>query len=119
MMIAHSFDHPGFGVASQLHGATYIVDATFYSPTLNDMNVVLDIALAAELLKKVLKEMNYHNLDSMDQFKGKLTTTEFLCHYIHDELSRAIFKFFSGELKIELGESHIAWASYQARVLPL
>lgn len=119
IMIAHSFAHPGFGIASQLHGATYIVDATFYSATLNDMNVVLDISQAAELLKKVLKELNYHNLDAIEKFNGKLTTTEFLSHYIHQELSREIVDFFSGDLKIELGESHVAWASYQGKVLPL
>lgn len=118
-MIAHSLDHPGFGMASQLHGATYIVDASFYSPVLNEMNVVLDIAWAADLLKKVLAELNYKNLDDMDQFRGKLTTTEYLCRYIHDELSKEIIGFFSGELRIELGESHVAWAAYQAMVTPI
>jgi len=93
-MIAHSLDHPGFGAASQLHGATYIVDASFFSPVLNEMNVVLDIALAAELLKKILMELNYKNLDAVDKLKGKITTTEFLCQYIHEELSREVVGFF-------------------------
>ena len=119
MMIAHSLNHPGFGPASRLHGATYIVDASFYSPELNEMNVVLDIAMAAEILKRILNELNYRNLDELDQFKGKLTTTEYLCHYIHETLSREIVGFFTGELKVELGESHVAWAAYQAMVLPI
>lgn len=118
-MIAHSLDHPAFGPASRLHGATYVVDATFFSAVLNDMNVVLDISQAAELLKAILKDLNYKNLDDIEELKGKITTTEYLCQYLHEKLSKEVLSFFSGELRIELGESHIAWAAYQAMVLPI
>lgn len=113
IMIAHSLHHEGFGIASQLHGATYIVDATFFSPVLNEMNVVVDIGLAAGYLKKVLSHLHFRNLDTMEEFRGSITTTEFLAAYVHRSLAGEIKPFFSGVLRIELGESHVAWASYE------
>ena len=111
-MIAHSLDHPEFGPARNLHGATYIVDATFYAEKLNEMNVVLDIGLAHDALKAVLTPLNYRNLDELPPFKGLLTTTEFLAKYIHDEVKTKVKEAFDGKIKITLGESHEAWASY-------
>jgi 6-pyruvoyltetrahydropterin/6-carboxytetrahydropterin synthase len=86
IMIAHSFAHPGFGPAQKMHGATYVVDVSFFAPELNDMAVVIDIALAHDALKEVLTPLNYQNLDELPQFEGQLTTTEFLASYIHDEV---------------------------------
>ncbi len=114
IMIAHSFAHPGFGPAQKMHGATYIVDVTFFTPTLNDMAVVIDISLAHDALKEVLTPLNYQNLDELPQFKGQLTTTEFLAKYIHDEVKKIVSGQFNGKLKVTLGESHIAWASYES-----
>lgn len=116
IMIAHSLHHPGFGIASKLHGATYIIDATFTNDMLNDMNVVIDIALAADILKDIVHRLNYKNLDEIDELKGAITTTEFMARYIHQQISGDKRLDFNGLLKVELGESHIAWASYEGKL---
>ena len=116
MMIAHSLQHPGFGPAQQLHGATYIVDATFKSEALTEMNIVIDIDKALKVLEEALKPLDYKNLDEVPALKDKLTTTEFLAAYIHAQVSEACRSYFKGVLNITLGESHIAWASYEANV---
>jgi 6-pyruvoyl-tetrahydropterin synthase len=113
-MIAHSLKHPGFGPAQNMHGATFIVDVTFFSEKLNEQNIVIDIAIAHQVLEKVLKPLDYQNLDELPQFKGKLTTTEFLANYIHQEIKAAVKTQFDGRIKVTLGESHVAWASFEA-----
>lgn len=114
IMIAHSLQHPAFGPAQKMHGATYVVDASFYSAQLNEQNIVIDIAIAHDALKDTLSPINYQNLDEYSAFEGQLTTTEFLAHYIHTQLKAKIASTFSGKIKITLGESHEAWASYEA-----
>jgi len=115
IMIAHSLGNDGyFGPAEKLHGATYIVDVTFYSKTLNDHNIVIDIAAAHQSLKNVLSPLNYKNLDEMENLKNKITTTEFMAKYIHDEIMKETESYFNGRIKVELGESHVAWASYES-----
>ena len=111
IMIAHSLPDPFFGPASNMHGATYIVTATFKSEKLNNKNVVIDIGLAQEILKKVLGELSYKNLDELPQFKDILTTTEYLASHIHQKVKEHIHHHT--RLKIELDESHIASASYE------
>lgn len=113
IMIAHSLFHPGFGKASQLHGATYVIDVLFASECLNEMNVVIDIALASDILRAITEKLNYKNLDEVEDLKGQITTTEFMARYIHDQISRHPALTFKGRLKVTLGESHIAWASYE------
>ena len=113
IMIAHSLPHPGFGPARNLHGATYVVDATFFAKELNEMSIVIDIGLAHEVLKKVLAPLAYQNLDELEAFQGVLTTTEFLAKYIHDQIKEAVADQFKGRVKVTLGESHVAWASYE------
>lgn len=113
IMIAHSFKNEIFGPAQKLHGATYIVDVTFFSEKLNPQNIVIDIALAHEVLDRILKPLNYQNLDELQQFKGVLTTTEFLCKYIHDQVKSELQSVFSGKINVTLGESHVAWATYE------
>ncbi|GAB5523647.1 MAG: 6-carboxytetrahydropterin synthase [Roseivirga sp.] len=112
IMIAHSLPDDFFGPAKNMHGATYNVDATFKSETLNDKNVVIDIGLAAQSLNEVLGKLNYQNLDELPQFQGILTTTEFLAKYIHDRLAEKVGSAI--RLKIELWESHVASAAYEA-----
>ena len=115
-MIAHSLPSEAFGPAQKMHGATYVVDAEFQSKEVDKNNIVIDIGLAHEILKKTLSHLNYQNLDELPQFKGKLTTTEFLAKYIHDKISEEVTGKFIGNLKFTLGESHVAWASYENRV---
>lgn len=122
-MIAHSFRGEAFGPAQRLHGATYVVDATFKRETLDGDGLVVDIALATEQLKAVLDDLNYRNLDEVPEFEGKNTTTEFLAREIQERLVKAIHEGRLGpgapgcaSLEVTLNESHVAWASYEAAV---
>lgn len=116
MMIAHSLPSEAFGPAQKLHGATYVVDAEFKSETLDHNNIVIDIDIATKTLQHALAPLKYQNLDDLTELRGKLTTTEFLAKFVHDTVSRAIRESFQGSLKITLGESHVAWASYEGAV---
>ena len=111
-MIAHSLPDNAFGPAQRLHGATYIVDVTFSSEKLNHLNIVIDIDRAHKILNNVLEPLRYRNLDDMEEFRGKLTTTEFVARHIHDILMQKTTGEFNGRISVTLGESHIAWASY-------
>ena len=122
-MIAHSFTGEAFGPAQRLHGATYVVDATFKREQLDSDGLVVDIALAGDQLKEVLDELNYRNLDDVDEFEGENTTTEFLAREIHERLVTRIHEGKLGaaapgcaSLEVRLNESHVAWASYEADV---
>ena len=96
-----------------MHGATYVVDVTFMSHELDEHNVVVDIGYAHQVAKEVLGKLSYQNLDELPQFKGQLTTTEFLARYIHDRIKEQVAPVFSGTIKVTLGETHDAWASYK------
>jgi len=115
-MIAHSLKSEAFGPAQGLHGATYVVDAEFSSPTVDENNIVIDIDIASTTLENVLKPLGYKNLDDLPQFEGKLTTTEFLANYIHQQIADTVRGKFAGHLKVTLGESHVAWASYEGDI---
>ncbi len=120
LMIAHSFRGEVFGPAQRLHGATFLVDATFRRTELDDDNIVVDIGLATQELGAVVSELNYRNLDSEPDFKDTNTSTEFLAKVIADRLADRIRAGALGEgahgltgLTVTLHESHIAWASYE------
>src|SRR3954469_11630254 len=89
-MIAHSFKGEVFGPAQRLHGATYVVDAEFRRPALDATGIVVDIGRAIETLRRVLAALNSSNLDKVQAFTGRNTTTEVLARYVFDELSEAI-----------------------------
>jgi 6-pyruvoyl-tetrahydropterin synthase len=119
-MIAHSFRGEVFGPAQQLHGATYIVDVTFRRPDLDTHGIVVDIGRASEQLKEILGALNYRNLDDEPSLAGRNSTTEVLAKEIFDRLAHAIRRGAFGEagrgimtIRVELHESHIAWASYE------
>ncbi len=123
MMVAHSFRGEVFGPAQGLHGATFVVDATFRREDLDADNIVVDIGAAATALRAVLADMSYRNLDEATDFAGINTTTEFLARVIADRLADRIAAGDLGAsavgiagLQITLHESHVAWASYE-RVL--
>lgn len=113
VMIAHSLPNPFFGPAQNMHGATYVVDVEFKAKELNKYNVVIDIGEAHTILGDVLQPIAYKNLDELEIFKNKLTTTEFLAKYIHTQIEEASTEFFNGTIKVTLGETHDAWASYE------
>lgn len=123
VMIAHSFRGDIFGPAQRLHGATYVVDATFRRVELDADGLVVDIGLASVELKRALEELAYRNLDELPAFEGMNTTTEFLARWIHGRLVAAIHQGRLGEgaralttLSVTLHESHVAWASYEGEV---
>jgi 6-pyruvoyl-tetrahydropterin synthase len=120
MMIAHSFHGAMFGPAQRLHGATYIVDATFKREALDDNNVVVDIGRAAEELHTILGELSYRNLDDEAAFAGINTTTEVLARVVADRLAERVHAGAFGEnahelagIVVTLHESHVASASYE------
>jgi len=120
MMIAHSLRGETFGPAQRLHGATYVVDATFRRAALDADGIVVDIGRASEELAAVLAELTYRNLDDEAALAGMNTTTEELARVIADRLAdRALSGAMGGgardldSLMVTLHESHIAWASYE------
>jgi 6-pyruvoyl-tetrahydropterin synthase len=119
-MIAHSMRGEVFGPAQHLHGATYVVDATFRRATLDEDGVVVDIGRAAEVLRSVLGELSYRNLDDEVSLAGMNTTTEVLARVVADRLADRARAGALGDgareldgLVVTLHESHVAWASYE------
>jgi 6-pyruvoyl-tetrahydropterin synthase len=120
MMIAHSLRGEVFGPAQSLHGATYVVDATFRRAALDDDGIVVDIGRAAEALRVVVSELTYRNLDDEAGFAGVNTTTEVLARVVADRLADHARTGGLGDggrqldgLTVTLHESHVAWASYE------
>ena len=120
MMIAHSLKGEVFGPAQRLHGATYVVDATFRRASLDADGIVLDIGRAAEALHLVVGDLSYRNLDDELVFAGTNTTTEVLAQVIADRLADRARAGDLGDgareldgLVVTLRESHVAWASYE------
>ena len=120
MMIAHSFRGEVFGPAQRLHGATYVVDATFRRTDLDADDLVVDIGRAAEQLHEVLGELTYRNLDEDAAFAGMNTSTEALARVVADRLAERVGAGALGEsargvegIAVTLHESHVAWASYE------
>ena len=120
IMIAHSFRGDVFGPAQRLHGATFVVDATFRRAELDADNIVVDIGRAAQELNAVLGQFNYRNLDDEAAFAGLNTSTEVLARAIADRLAERVHAGALGEgaraltgITVTLHESHIAWASYE------
>ncbi len=123
MMIAHSLRGEVFGPAQRLHGATYVVDATFRRATLDADGIVVDIGRAAEALGAVVAELGYRNLDDESDLAGMNTTTEALARVVADRLADRVRSGELGDGALELDgivvtlrESHVAWASYERRL---
>lgn len=122
MMVAHSFEGERFGPAQRLHGATFVVDATFRGAELDPDGILLDIGLATEQVHEVVSDLSYRNLDELAGLERN-TSTEVLARHIADRLAE---RAHSGALGTEPGrlsaivvtlhESHVAWASYERAV---
>lgn len=119
MMIAHSFRGEVFGPAQRLHGATYIVDATFRGPELDPDNILVDIGLATQQVNEVTAGLSYRNLDELPELAGTNTTTEALARFVADRLAERVHDGLMGraadhvaEIAVTLHESHVAWATY-------
>ena len=120
IMVAHSLRGELFGPAQRLHGATYVVDATFRGENLDGDGILVDIGRATDQLRAALADLGYRNLDDEEQFAGTNTTTEALARVIADRLADAARSGGLGDggrslaaLAVTLHESHIAWASYE------
>jgi 6-pyruvoyl-tetrahydropterin synthase len=120
MMVAHSFRGDVFGPAQRLHGATFVVDASFRRAELDDDGIVVDIGLATTALAAVMAELSYRNLDDEPAFEGVNTTTEVLARTVADRLAERIAAGELGDgarqieaLAVTLHESHVAWAAYE------
>ncbi len=123
IMIAHSFRGELFGPAQRLHGATFVVDVAFFREELTEDEVVVDIGRAHAALKSVLEPLNYRNLDELEAFKGKQTTTEFLSRQIFDAMAAAARSGALGpggegisRIRVTLHESHVARAWFEGAV---
>lgn len=120
IMIGHSLPDPFFGPAQNMHGATFVVDVAFFRETMTRHNVVVDIGAALDVLAETLKPLKYQNLDELPQFRGVLTTTEFLCKYIFDGMAKAAKSGALGEdgaslakIRVILHETDLARAAYE------
>jgi 6-pyruvoyl-tetrahydropterin synthase len=120
IMVAHSLRGDVYGPAQRLHGATYVVDATFRRRELDQDGIVVDIGRATEELRAVLADLNYRNLDDDPGLAGMNTSTEALARLIADRLSERVQRGGLGDaargiesLSVTLHESHVAWASYE------
>jgi len=122
IMIAHSLPAPVFGPAQGVHGATFVVDAAFYTAELDAHGLVVDIGLATEALARALEPLRYGNLDDKPEFAGKFTTTEFLCRHIWAalrDIAKAEGLGDAGRLRrirVMLHESHVARGWYEADI---
>jgi len=123
MMIAHSLPRPVFGPAQGMHGATFVVDAAFFTADLDENGLAVDIGLATEVLKEALQPLNYQNLDTLEMFAGKVTTTELLAKHLFDRIADAIRSGRLGDgssrirkLRITLHESHVARGWFEAEL---
>ncbi len=120
-MIAHSLPRPVFGPAQGMHGATFVVDAAFFTKDVDEDGLAVDIGAATTVLADVLKPLNYQNLDEVEAFKGKVSTTEVIAKHIFDQLAKAVSDKRLGagshricRLKVTLHESHAARGWYEA-----
>lgn len=124
VMIAHSFKGQVFGPAQRLHGATFVIDAAFFTQTLDSAGLVVDIGRAMTVLHEVLEPLNYRNLDDLPEFRGQNTTTEFLAKALFDRLAARVQKGELGRpakevtnLRVTISESHVARAWYEGALV--
>ena len=122
ILIAHSLPGEVFGPAQNMHGATYIDDAEFYSKEVNKYNIIMDLGVVTDILTDTLKFYSYKNLDEVEDFKGIITSTEFLAKDIYDRISLKLKEDYYDDykslhkIKIILTESNVAWASYEKEI---
>lgn len=122
ILIAHSLPGDVFGPAQNMHGATYVVDAEFFAEKVNKYNIIMDLGVVTNILGDVLKFYSYKNLDEVEDFKGKITSTEFLAKDIYDRICEKLKNNYLedfnllNKIKITLTESNVAWASFEQEI---
>ena len=122
ILIAHSLPGEVFGPAQNMHGATYVVDAEFFAKKVNEYNIIMDLGVVTNILAEVLKFYSYKNLDDIDEFKGIITSTEFLAKDIYERICVKLKNDYLDDfhqlhkIKITLTESNVAWASFEQEI---
>ena len=122
ILIAHSLPGDVFGPAQNMHGATYVVDAEFFAKKVNKYNIIMDLGVVTNILADVLNFYSYKNLDEVEDFKGKITSTEFLAKDIYDRICEQLKNNYLEDysllhkIKITLTESNVAWASFEQEI---
>ena len=122
ILIAHSLPGEVFGPAQNMHGATYVVDAEFFAEKVNKYNIIMDLGVVTTILAEVLKFYSYKNLDDVDEFKGVITSTEFLAKDIYERICLRLKNDYLDDfhqlhkIKITLTESNVAWASFEQEI---
>ena len=122
ILIAHSLPGEVLGPAQNMHGATYVVDAEIFSENINKYNIIMDLGVVTDILSEVLKFYSYKNLDEIDEFKGIITSTEFLAKDIYNKICSKLKNNYYNDykllhkIKITLTESNIAWASFEQEI---
>ncbi len=122
ILIAHSLPGEVFGPAQNMHGATYVVDAEFFAKKVNEYNIIMDLGVVTNILAEVLKFYSYKNLDDIDEFKGIITSTEFLAKDIYERICLRLKNDYLDDyhqlhkIKITLTESNIAWAAFEQEI---
>ena len=122
ILIAHSLPGEVFGPAQNMHGATYVVDAEFFAEKVNKYNIIMDLGVVTTILAEVLKFYSYKNLDDVDEFKGVITSTEFLAKDIYERICVRLKNDYLDDyhqlhkIKITLTESNVAWASFEQEI---
>ena len=122
ILIAHSLPGEVFGPAQNMHGATYVVDAEFFAKKVNKYNIIMDLGVVTTILAEVLKFYSYRNLDDIDEFKGIITSTEFLAKDIYERICVKLKNDYLDDfhqlhkIKITLTESNVAWASFEQEI---
>lgn len=122
MLVAHSLQGDVFGPAQALHGATYVVDATFRGEALDGDGIVVDLGRAAEALRGVLADLTHRNLDDDERFEGRNTTTEVLAQHVANQLVERVREGGLGRdpavsgIAVTLHESHVAWVTFERQL---
>ena len=113
---AHSLKGDIFGPAQLMHVITFEVEVNYITAELDEYNLIVDFGAAQSTLQQILRPMEFKNLDTLPEFEGINTTTEYLCKYLHTKIAQAMSTRFSGTLGITLRESPVAWARYEAPI---
>ena len=115
-MVAHSLKGKEFGQAQNLHGATFEITTEYKVKKLNNLGIVIDVVVASEILKKVIKQFNYKNLDDLKEFQNLNTSMEVLCEYIHKQIAGLLLGNFEGFLKVTIKENPLAQCSFEDKI---
>jgi 6-pyruvoyltetrahydropterin/6-carboxytetrahydropterin synthase len=126
VMIAHSFADPFFGPAQRLHGATYGIELEVRAPSLGVHHVVMDIGALRDLLRAILSELDYRNLDEHAAFMGRLSTTERVAQHVADRAASRIARLATesadaapvagATVRVVARESPVAYAAYERAI---